>query len=106
VPELLGIRNGVARLDLVVGDVQRHHGDRDRPSPSSNTQPGSPLISTSRIPTTPSFQAPRVAASGPRGKKVANLLSGRRGRVIGTPLGIVLFAVGLGLLLTPKERRR
>jgi hypothetical protein len=26
--------------------------------------------------------------------------------VIGTPLGIVLFAVGLGLLTTPKERRR
>jgi hypothetical protein len=26
--------------------------------------------------------------------------------VIGTPLGIVLFAIGLGLLLTPKERRR
>ena len=26
--------------------------------------------------------------------------------VIGTPLGILLFAVGLGLLLTPKERRR
>ena len=26
--------------------------------------------------------------------------------LIGTPLGIVLFAVGLGLLLTPKERRR
>ena len=26
--------------------------------------------------------------------------------VIGTPLGIVLFAIGLGLLLTPKERRQ
>jgi len=26
--------------------------------------------------------------------------------VIGTPLGIVLFAVGLGLLTTPKEARR
>jgi len=26
--------------------------------------------------------------------------------VIGTPLGIVLFAVGIGLLTTPKERRR
>ena len=26
--------------------------------------------------------------------------------VIGTPLGILLFAVGLGMLLTPKERRR
>jgi hypothetical protein len=25
--------------------------------------------------------------------------------VIGTPLGILLFAVGLGMLLTPKERR-
>jgi hypothetical protein len=26
--------------------------------------------------------------------------------VIGTPLGILLFAIGLGMLLTPKERRR
>ena len=26
--------------------------------------------------------------------------------IIGTPLGIILFAVGLDLLLTPKERRR
>ncbi len=26
--------------------------------------------------------------------------------IIGTPLGIMLFAVGLDLLLTPKERRR
>ena len=26
--------------------------------------------------------------------------------VIGTPLGIMLFAVGIGLLTTPKERRR
>ena len=26
--------------------------------------------------------------------------------VIGTPVGILLFAVGLDLLLTPKERRR
>jgi hypothetical protein len=26
--------------------------------------------------------------------------------VIGTPLGILLFAVGLGMLTTPKERRR
>ena len=25
--------------------------------------------------------------------------------VIGTPLGIVLFAAGLGLMLTPKERK-
>jgi hypothetical protein len=25
--------------------------------------------------------------------------------VIGTPLGILLFAMGLGLLLTPKERQ-
>jgi hypothetical protein len=26
--------------------------------------------------------------------------------VIGTPLGIVMFALGLGLLLTPKQRGR
>jgi hypothetical protein len=26
--------------------------------------------------------------------------------VIGTPLGILLFAIGLGMLLTPKEPRR
>jgi hypothetical protein len=26
--------------------------------------------------------------------------------IIGTPLGIILFAIGLGMLLTPKERRR
>jgi hypothetical protein len=26
--------------------------------------------------------------------------------IIATPLGIVLFAIGLDLLLTPKERRR
>jgi hypothetical protein len=26
--------------------------------------------------------------------------------VIGTPLGILLFAMGLGMLLTPKDRRR
>ena len=26
--------------------------------------------------------------------------------VIGTPVGIVLFAAGLGMLLTPKERDR
>ena len=26
--------------------------------------------------------------------------------IIGTPLGIMLFAIGLDLLLTPKERRR
>ena len=26
--------------------------------------------------------------------------------VIGTPIGIVMFAAGLGLLLTPKERDR
>ena len=26
--------------------------------------------------------------------------------IIGTPLGILLFAIGLDLLLTPKERRR
>jgi hypothetical protein len=26
--------------------------------------------------------------------------------VIGTPLGIVLFAVGIGMLTTPKEKRR
>jgi hypothetical protein len=26
--------------------------------------------------------------------------------IIGTPLGIVLFAVGIDLLLTPRERRR
>jgi hypothetical protein len=26
--------------------------------------------------------------------------------VIGTPLGILLFAVGLGLMLTPKERKK
>ena len=26
--------------------------------------------------------------------------------VIGTPLGLVLFMVGIGLLTTPKERRR
>ena len=26
--------------------------------------------------------------------------------VIGTPVGILLFAAGLGMLLTPKERRR
>jgi hypothetical protein len=25
--------------------------------------------------------------------------------IIGTPLGILLFAIGLGMLLTPKERR-
>jgi hypothetical protein len=25
--------------------------------------------------------------------------------VIGTPVGILLFAMGLGLLLTPKERQ-
>jgi hypothetical protein len=25
--------------------------------------------------------------------------------IIGTPLGIILFAIGLGMLLTPKERR-
>jgi hypothetical protein len=28
------------------------------------------------------------------------------GFVIGTPVGIVLFAAGLGMLLTPKERDR
>jgi hypothetical protein len=26
--------------------------------------------------------------------------------IIGTPLGILLFAMGLGMLLTPKQRRR
>lgn len=26
--------------------------------------------------------------------------------IIGTPLGILLFAIGLDLLLTPRERRR
>jgi hypothetical protein len=26
-------------------------------------------------------------------------------KIVGTPLGILLFAIGLGMLLTPKERR-